>query len=102
MAPTSPSFTPVAAIQWSATMPSSMIVRALGLATLALFFLAAFTPLPAFLYEMITVPIHIERADAIVGLAGGRVLASGQLTATALRPTLRRLPLYPPALAPFL
>jgi hypothetical protein len=32
-------------------MPSSMIVRALGLATLALFFLAAFTPLPVFLYD---------------------------------------------------
>src|SRR2546422_711153 len=72
-----PSFTPIAAIQWSATMPSSTIVRALGLATLALFFLGAFTPLPTLLYEMITVPVHIERADAIVVLAGGGVLASG-------------------------
>src|SRR5438093_7273846 len=68
--PTSPSLTPIAAIQWSATMPSWMIVRALGLATLALFFLGAFTPLPVFLYAMISVPVHIERADATVVLAG--------------------------------
>src|SRR5260370_3202382 len=102
MAPTSPSFTPVAAIQWSATMPSSMIVRSLGLATLALFFLAAFTPLPAVLYEMITVPIHIERADAIVVLAGGGVLASGQLTDTSLRRTVRGIALYREGLAPLL
>src|SRR3989454_556392 len=100
--PTSPSLTPIAAIQWSATMPSSMIVRALGLATLALFFLGAFTPLPVFLYEMISVPVHIERADAIVVLAGGGVLASGQLTDTSLRRTTRGIALYRDGLAPLL
>ena len=95
-----PSFTPIAAIQWSATMPSSTIVRALGLATLALFFLGAFTPLPTLLYEMITVPVHIERADAIVVLAGGGVLASGQLTDTSLRRTVRGIALYRDGMAP--
>ena len=79
-----------------------MIVRALGLATLALFFLAAFTPLAAFLYEMITVPVHIERADAIVVLAGGGVLPSGQLTDTSLRRTVRGIALYRDGLAPLL
>src|SRR2546425_6293812 len=97
-----PSFTPIAAIQWSATMPSSTIVRALGLATLALFFLGAFTPLPTLLYEMITVPVHIERADAIVVLAGGGVLASGQLTDTSLRRTVRGIALYRDGMAPLL
>src|SRR6266571_701280 len=83
-------------------MPSSMLVRALGLATLALFFLGAFTPLPVFLYEMISVPVHIERADAIVVLAGGGVLASGQLTDTSLRRTTRGIALYRDGLAPLL
>jgi len=83
-------------------MPSSMIVRALGLATLALFFLGAFTPLPVFLYAMISVPVHIERADAIVVLAGGGVLASGQLTDTSLRRTVRGIALYRDGLAPLL
>jgi len=83
-------------------MPSSMIVRALGLATLALFFLAAFTPLPAFLYERITIPAHIERADAIVVLAGGGVLASGQLSDSSLRRTVRGIALYRDGLAPLL
>src|SRR2546426_10350927 len=97
-----PFFTPIAAIQWSATMPSSTIVRALGLATLALFFVGAFTPLPTLLYEMITVPVHIERADAIVVLAGGGVLASGQLTDTSLRRTVRGIALYRDGMAPLL
>ncbi len=83
-------------------MPSSIIVRALGLATLALFFLAAFTPLPVFLYEMITVPVHIERADAIVVLAGGGVMLSGQLTDSSLRRTVRGIALYRDGLAPLL
>src|SRR3989449_6721340 len=97
-----PSSPPIAAIQWSATMQSSMIVHALGLATLALFFLGAFTPLPVFLYAMISVPVHIERADAIVVLAGGGVLASGQLTDTSLRRTVRGIALYRDGLAPLL
>src|SRR5260370_17376596 len=83
-------------------MPSSIIVRTLGLATLALFFLAAFTPLPVFLYEMITVPVHIERADAIVVLAGSGVMLSGQLTDSSLRRTVRGIALYRDGLAPFL
>jgi len=83
-------------------MPSSIIVRALGLATLALFFLAAFTPLPVFLYEMITVPVHIERADAIVVLAGSGVMLSGQLTDSSLRRTVRGIVLYRDGLAPLL
>jgi uncharacterized SAM-binding protein YcdF (DUF218 family) len=83
-------------------MPSSIIVRTLGLATLALFFLAAFTPLPVFLYEMITVPVHIERADAIVVLAGGGVMLSGQLTDSSLRRTVRGIALYRDGLAPLL
>jgi len=83
-------------------MPSSMIVRALGLAALALFFLAAFTPLPVFLYEMITVPVHIERADAIVVLAGSGVMLSGQLTDSSLRRTVRGIVLYRDGLAPLL
>jgi uncharacterized SAM-binding protein YcdF (DUF218 family) len=83
-------------------MPSSMIVRALGLGTLALFFLAAFTPLPVFVYEMVTVPVHIERADAIVVLAGGGVMLSGQLTDSSLRRTVRGIALYRDGLAPLL
>jgi len=83
-------------------MPSSIIVRTLGLATLALFFLAAFTPLPVFLYEMITVPVHIERADAIVVLAGSGVMLSGQLTDSSLRRTVRGIALYRDGLAPLL
>jgi uncharacterized SAM-binding protein YcdF (DUF218 family) len=83
-------------------MPSSMIVRGLGLGTLALFFLAAFTPLPVFVYEMITVPVHIERADAIVVLAGGGVMLSGQLTDSSLRRTVRGIALYRDGLAPLL
>ena len=79
-----------------------MIVRALGLATLALFFLGAFTPLPVFLYEMISVPVHLERADAIVVLAGGGVMLSGQLTDSSLRRTVRGIALYRDGLAPLL
>src|SRR2546422_11580864 len=97
-----PACPPIAAIQWPATMPPSTIVRALGLATIALFFLGAFTPLPTLLYEMITVPVHIERADAIVVLAGGGVLASGQLTDTSLRRTVRGIALYRDGMAPLL
>src|SRR5437879_2485242 len=77
-------------------------VRAARRARLARFFLGAFPPLPVFLYAMISVPVHIERADAIVVLAGGGVLASGQLTDTSLRRTVRGITLYRDGLAPLL
>jgi uncharacterized SAM-binding protein YcdF (DUF218 family) len=70
--------------------------------TLTLFLLAAFTPLPIFLYEAISVPAHIERADAIVVLAGAGVLANGELTDTSLRRTVRGIVLYRDGLAPLL
>src|SRR5438132_217232 len=73
-----------------------------GLVPVVSFFLAGSTPLPVLFYEMITVPVHIERADAIVVLAGGGVMLSGQLTDSSLRRTVRGIALYRDGLAPLL
>jgi uncharacterized SAM-binding protein YcdF (DUF218 family) len=77
-------------------------VRRLGIVTLAVFFLAAFTPLPALLYERIAIPARIDRADAIVVLAGSGVLARGQLTDVSRRRTAHGIELYRAGLAPLL
>lgn len=78
------------------------IVRPLGVATLALFFLAAFTPLPARLYTLLAVPARIGPADAIVVLAGGGMLADGELSDTSRRRAELGIDLYRGGLAPLL
>ena len=79
-----------------------MIVRPLGAAALALFFLGAFTPLPTLLYERLAVPTRIGPADAIVVLAGGGVLGDGQLSDTSRRRTALGIALYRDGRAPLL
>jgi uncharacterized SAM-binding protein YcdF (DUF218 family) len=83
-------------------MALSTVVRALGMGTLALFLLAAFTPLSTVVYGAISVPAHVERADAIVVLAGGGVLPHGQLSDASLRRAARGIALYRDGLAPLL
>jgi len=78
------------------------IVRALGVAALALFFLAAFTPLATRLYGMLVVPARIGPADAIVVLAGGGVMRDGQLSDVSRRRTALGIDLYRDGLAPLL
>ena len=77
-------------------------VRPLGIATLAVFFLAAFTPLPVRLYDLLAVPARIGPADAIVVLAGGGVLSGGELSDTSRRRTALGIDLYRDGLAPLL
>jgi uncharacterized SAM-binding protein YcdF (DUF218 family) len=79
-----------------------MIVRALGIATLALFFLAAFTPLSNHLYERLVVPPRIGPADAIVVMAGGGVLGNGRLSDDSARRAAFGIDLYRDGLAPLL
>jgi len=79
-----------------------LIVRALGVAALALFFLGAFTPLPAHLYARLAVPARVGPADAIVVLAGGGVLGDGRLSDTSRRRTAVGIDLYRDGLAPLL
>jgi uncharacterized SAM-binding protein YcdF (DUF218 family) len=77
-------------------------VRLLGIATLALFFLAAFTPLPVRLYHLLAVTARIGPADAIVVLAGGGVRADGELSDTSRRRAALGIELYRDGLAPLL
>jgi uncharacterized SAM-binding protein YcdF (DUF218 family) len=83
-------------------MRSATIVRSLGIATLALFFLAAFTPLSAELYARLAVPARLAPADAIVVLAAGGVLPDGRLTDSSRRRTAFGIDLYHDGLAPLL
>ncbi|TMQ23703.1 MAG: YdcF family protein [Candidatus Rokuibacteriota bacterium] len=78
------------------------VVRPLGIATLVLFFLAAFTPLPVRLYDMLAIPARIGPADAIVVLAGGGVLSDGELSDTSRRRAALGIELYRDGLAPLL
>ena len=93
---------PAGAIHWATTMRSATGVRLLGITTLAVFFLAAFTPLSALLYERIAIPARIGRADAIVVLAGSGVLENGELTDVSRRRTAHGIELYRDGLAPLL
>jgi uncharacterized SAM-binding protein YcdF (DUF218 family) len=83
-------------------MRASTVIRALGTALVGLFLLGAFTPLSARFYHTVAVPARIAPADAIVVLAGGGVLKSGQLTDVSLRRTARGITLYRRGLAPIL
>jgi uncharacterized SAM-binding protein YcdF (DUF218 family) len=78
------------------------MVRPLGVAALALFFLGAFTPLPTHLYARLAMPTRIGPADAIVVLAGGGVLGDGQLSDTSRRRTALGIELYRDGRAPLL
>jgi uncharacterized SAM-binding protein YcdF (DUF218 family) len=79
-----------------------VIVRALGVAALALFVLGAFTPLPGHLYARLAMPTRIGPADAIVVMAGGGVLGDGQLSDTSRRRTALGIELYRDGRAPLL
>jgi uncharacterized SAM-binding protein YcdF (DUF218 family) len=79
-----------------------VIVRALGVAALALFFLGAFTPLATHLYATLAMPTRIGPAEAIVVMAGGGVLGDGQLSDTSRRRTALGIELYRDGRAPLL
>lgn len=83
-------------------MRGSTVVRVLGTATLALFLLAAFTPLATVVDRAVGVPPRIEPADAIVVLATGGVLPDGQLADASLRRAVRGITLHRAGLAPLL
>ena len=82
-------------------MHSQNILRALGVAGLALFFLTAFTPLPNILDERTGVPAQIEPAEAIVVLGAG-LSAHGVMSEDSLRRALHGIMLYRKGLAPLL
>ena len=75
--------------------------RAFGLAGIALFFVAAFTPLPERIAGWATIAPQIAHADAIVVLAGS-LSPSGALTAGSLRRTVHGIVLFREGLAPLL
>ena len=76
-------------------------LRALGLAALAAFLAAAFTPLANVLHGALSVRPRIERADAIVVLGAG-VSTTGTLSDSSLRRAIRGVELQRRALAPTL
>lgn len=72
---------------------------ALGLATLAVFAAAAFTPLANATHRWLAVPAQIEQADAIVVLGAG-VSTTGTLSDSSLRRAVHGIELQHRALAP--
>jgi len=83
-------------------MRSVTLVRALGVATLALFFVGGFTPLPTRLYERLMVPPRIGPADAIVVMAAGGPSLDGRLPDDSRRRAAYGIDLYRDGLAPLL
>src|SRR5712691_8556482 len=77
------------------------ISQLLGLAGIALFFAAAFTPLPELLAGWATMRPQVARADAIVVLAGS-VEPSGVQSGGSLRRTVHGIDLFQKGLAPLL
>src|SRR5437879_930500 len=75
--------------------------RAVGLAGIALLFVAAFTPLPELIAAWATIPPQIAHADAIVVLAGS-LSPSGALSVGSLRRTVHGIVLFREGLAPLL
>jgi uncharacterized SAM-binding protein YcdF (DUF218 family) len=78
------------------------LVRALGITALAVFALAAFTPLAGRLYGWFVVPSRIEPADAIVVMAAGGVRRDGRLSDDSRRRAAFAIDLYREGLAPLL
>jgi uncharacterized SAM-binding protein YcdF (DUF218 family) len=76
------------------------VIRALGIAGLAVLALAAFTPLAPALSGWMAGAPRLEPADAIVVLARGGVDADGVLSNASLRRTLHGVTLYRDGLAP--
>ena len=83
-------------------MRSVTLVRSLGVAALALFFLGAFTPLSTRLYERLVVPARIGPADAIVVMAAGGTLLDGRLSDDSRRRAAYGIDLYREGRAPLL
>ena len=73
--------------------------RAVGVLTIAGFFLAAFSPLSSIVAQRVAVPPDIGPADAIVVL-GSSVNGDGTLTDVSLRRALGGISLYRKGLAP--
>ena len=78
---------------------ASAVLRAAGAATLALFALCAFTPLPNALCRRTVVAADPRPAEAIVVL-GATMTRDGMLSASSLRRTLHGILLYRRGLAP--
>lgn len=78
------------------------VLRGVGGVALAVFLLAAFTPLAGLLDRVLARSAPLAPAAAIVVLGGGGVRADGSLSDTSLRRTLRGLELYQAGLAPLL
>ena len=77
------------------------ICRAVGLAGIASFIVAAFTPLPSLVERRTAIPARLEPADALVVLAAG-LNNDGVLSNNSLRRALRGIALYKKGLAPLL
>lgn len=82
-------------------MSWTTISRALGGAGYALFFAAAFTPLPNLLAGWLVSPARLEQADAIVVLSAG-IEPDGMLSDASLRRTVHGITLARQGLAPLL
>lgn len=78
------------------------LVRAAGIAALALFALSAFTPLPVVLYALLVPAADQGRADAIVVMAASGVLEDGLLADDSLRRAAFAVDLYRVGRAPLL
>jgi len=77
------------------------ICRAVGLAGIVLFIVAAFTPLPSLVERWLAIPPRLEPADALVVLAAG-LNNEGILSNNSMRRALRGIALYRKGLAPLL
>ena len=82
-------------------MDWARISRLLGLAGVALFLTAAFTPLPNILIRWLGTPARLESAEAIVVLGAG-VEPDGVLGDTSMRRALDGMVLHRKGLAPLL
>lgn len=78
------------------------ICRFLGLVTLGLFFITAFTPFANLLSRWMGYAPQLEPADAIVVLGAGGVRGDGTLSDSSLRRAIHGILLYQSGLAPLL
>ena len=85
--------------RWDSATNGSWVLRVLGIATILLIVLSAFTPLPNLLDHWTAIPAQLMPAEAIVVLAGG-VNAQGVLNESSLRRTLHGILLYQQGFAP--